>query len=334
MALSRRASMLAASLVVLICAFGIVFAQAAQAAWPGNNGRIVFYKTDFVAMGSHIYSMTSQGHDQTDLTAAGGTSLFDIQPSVSADGKRIAFTRAEVIDPIAFTLTGQLWTMNIDGSHQTDISNNGALASESGPSWTEDGSKILFVRQPSGSFPGDAGPGPASAGGSIWIRNANGTGTPRQLTSGPHDANPVMSPDSDLIAFSRPTNGVRHLFVMKADGTGSLRDLGAGSKPDWSPDSKRLVYGQGGFGPIKVINVSDPTQVQTLAGFGNEAPVWSPDGTQIAYMHCISFNAPCQIALMSATGQNKHDITSDRSKTNQKPDWQSVNATEDRPAGH
>jgi Tol biopolymer transport system component len=143
-----------------------------------------------------------------------------------------------------------------------------------------------------------------------------------------------MSPDGDLIAFSRPTNGVRHLFVMKADGTGSLRDLGAGSKPDWSPDSKRLVYGQGGFGPIKVINVSDPTQVQTLAGFGNEAPVWSPDGTQIAYMHCISFNAPCQIALMSATGQNKHDITSDRSKTNQKPDWQSVNATEDRPAGH
>ena len=131
-----------------------------------------------------------------------------------------------------------------------------------------------------------------------------------------------MSPDGDLIAFSRPVGGARHLFVMKADGNGTPNDLGQGSKPDWSPDSTHLVYGQGGRGPIMVVKVSDPSNKQTLAGPGNEAPVWSPDGFQIAYVDCKSPVAPCQIAVMSATGQNQHDITSDQSMSDQKPDWQ------------
>src|ERR1700737_2135604 len=127
-----------------------------------------------------------------------------------------------------------------------------------------------------------------------------------------NDANPALSPDGDLLAFSRPVGGTRHLIVMKADSSSAPTDLGPGAKPDWSPDSTRLVYGQGGAGPIMVVKVSDPTKKQTLAGPGNEAPVWSPDGTQIAYMNCTLFNAPCQIALMTASGTNKHDITSDQ----------------------
>ena len=313
MALSRRMGAAAATALAVASVFGLVFAQTAEAAWPGGNGRIVFVKADPSNFSSQIYSMNSRGQGQMNLSAAGGTSPLDIQPSVSPDGKRIAFTRAEFLGPT--TLSGQIWVMNIDGSHQTDLSNNAALASESGPSWTEDGSRILFVRGPSGSFPG--------AGGSIWMRRANGKGTERQLTPGPNDANPAMSPDGDLIALSRPNvDGARHLIVMKADGNGAPKDLGPGAKPDWSPDSTRLVFGQGGAGPIMVVKVSDPSNKQTLAGPGNEAPAWSPDGTKIAYMNCTTPQAPCQIALMSATGQNKHDITSGQAVSNQKPSWQ------------
>jgi Tol biopolymer transport system component len=111
---------------------------------------------------------------------------------------------------------------------------------------------------------------------------------------------------------------------MKADGSDIAKDLGPGAKPDWSPDSTRLVYGQGGAGPIIVLNVADPSKKQTLTGPGNEAPAWSPDGTQIAYMDCTTFNAPCQIALMTAAGANKHAITSDQTVSNQKPSWQAI----------
>jgi Tol biopolymer transport system component len=318
-----RRTVLGARLLIIACAFGIVFAQTAQAAWPGTNGRIVFLKEDFVTMAAQIYSMKSDGTDEANLSAAGGTSLFDLQPSVSPNGKRIVFTRAEFTPQGP---TGQLWTMSIDGSHQIDISNNPLLASESGPSWTEDGSKILFVKAPFGTFP--------AFGGSIWIRNANGKGNPRQLTPGPSDANPAMSPDGDLIAFSRPVNGPRHLFLMKADGTGPATDLGQGSKPDWSPDSKRLVYGQGGSGPIMVMTISDPSHPQKLADFGNEAPAWSPDGTQIAFIQFNTSSNSFQIWLMSADGHNQHAITSDPTSSNQKPSWQSVRSREEGEAGH
>jgi Tol biopolymer transport system component len=319
-----RRTVLGAQLLIIACAFGIVFAQTAQAAWPGANGRIVFLKEDFLTTAAQIYSMKSDGTDEVNLTAAGGASIFDLQPSVSPNGKRIVFTRAEFT---AQGPTGQLWTMNMDGTHQIDISNNPLLASESGPSWTEDGSKILFVEAPFGTFP--------AFGGSIWIRKADGTGTPRQLTPGPSDANPAMSPDGDLIAFSRPVNGPRHLFLMKSDGSGPATDLGQGAKPDWSPDSKRIVYGQGGpAGPIMVMKISDPAHPQKLAGFGNEAPAWSPDGTQIAFIHFYPANHSYQIWLMSANGSNQHEITSDPTSSNQKPSWQSVRSREGGQAGH
>lgn len=325
-----RVGSAATAVLTIVGAAGIVFAGTAEAAWPGGNGKIVFGKFggSQTAPTAQIYSMNSHGQGQTNLSAAGGGgSQLDIQPSVSPNGKRIAFAR---LDTASFS--AQIWVMKIDGSHQSDISNDGALASESGPAWTEDGSEVLFVRQPPGSFPGDQGGGPATAGGSIWIRRADGKGIARQLTPGPKDANPAMSPDGDLLAFSRPVGGARHLFVMKADGNGTPNDLGPGSKPDWSPDGTRLVYGQGGSGPIMVVKVSDPSNKKTLAGPGNEAPVWSPDGTQIAYMNCTSGFA-CQIALMTARGTHQHDITNDQTMSNQKPSWQSRPGTGDDQEG-
>jgi Tol biopolymer transport system component len=302
----------ATAVTLVAAAIGGLFAVPAQAVWPGDNGRIVFFKAGGTATAptAQIYSMNSNGQDQTNLSAAGGgADRLDVQPSVSPDGKRIAFVRVDLA-----ALSAQIWVMRIDGSQQTDISNDAALANESGPAWTEDGKEVLFVRQPPATFP--------AAGGSIWARRANGKGTPRQLTAGTSDANPAMSPDGELLAFSRPgAGGARHLFVMKVDGNGAPTDLGPGSKPDWSPDSTRLVYGQAGTGPIMVVKVADPSQRQTLTGPFNEAPVWSPDGTQIAFMDCAS-GPTCQIALMTATGQNPHDITNDQTAANQKPDWQ------------
>jgi Tol biopolymer transport system component len=319
MPLARRATKLSALLTIAFGA-GVVFAQPAAAVWPGENGKIVFYKALIAPNGApisvQIYSMTSQGQQLTDLSAAGGgANRLDTQPSVSPNGKRIAFSR---VDPV--TVVPQIWTMKIDGSDQTDISNDAAVASESNPSWTEDGSKILFVRQPAGS--------PVFGGaGELWVRRSNGKGTPDQITSGFFDANPAMSPDGDLIAFSRFNfqDQLRHLMVMKADGTGGPIDLGPGAKPDWSPDSKSLVYGQAGIGPIMVVNLSDPTHKRQLAGFFKEAPVWSPDGTQIVFLDCDPLTHICQIALMTATGQNPHDITNDPIVTSNKPDWQRAN---------
>lgn len=314
MAFWHRVGKLAA-LLSIACITSLVLAQTAQAVWPGSNGKIVFWKFSGTVNNPHaqIYSMESSGLHQTNLSAAGGgADQLDVQPSVAPNGKRIAFTRVDLN-----TGTSQIWTMKIDGSDQTNVSNDSAFASEAGPSWSEDGSRILFVRQAAGSPP-------FGGFGSIWIRKANGSGAPQQLTSGPGDANPAMSPDGDMIAFSRAqADGSRHLMLMNSETTGPLTDLGPGAKPDWSPDSAQLVYGQGGFGPIIVVNVSDPTQKRQLAGFGSEAPAWSPDGTQVIFIRCAA-PMQCEIALMTATGQDQRNITNDNSQgqSDQKPDWE------------
>ena len=170
-----------------------VLGGTADAAFSGTDGKLVFFKVSsddqqgppsFV----QIFSMNRPGNGQKNLSAkGGGAGQLDIQPSVSPNGQQIAFAR---FDPD--TGSAQLWTMTFEGLKQTNVSNDGASFSESGPAWSADGSKLLFVRQPPGSFPGDQGGGPATAGGEIWIRNADGSGTPQQVTTGAHDANPVM----------------------------------------------------------------------------------------------------------------------------------------------
>ncbi|TME12964.1 MAG: hypothetical protein E6I70_16280, partial [Chloroflexi bacterium] len=171
MALSHRAPKLVA-LLAAACTGLLVGAQSAHAVWPGGNGKIVFWKFSgsMQSPQAQIYSMDSTGLNQVNLSAAGGgANQLDVQPSVSPNGKRIAFAR---IDPITFNT--QIWTMKMDGSDQTNVTNNSAT-SESGPAWSANGSSILFVRQQS--------PSPPFGGfGSIWIRKANGSGTPRQLT--------------------------------------------------------------------------------------------------------------------------------------------------------
>ena len=293
----------------------------AGAVWAGTDGKLVFYKFDVTSPQpiAQVFSMNRPGNGQKNLSAkSGAAGEVDIQPSVSPDGKSIAFAHLDLD-----TGSAQVWTMSFEGHQRIDISNDAADASESGPAWSADGTKLLFVKQPPGSFPGDQGGGPATAGGSIWIRNADGSGTPQQLTAGANDANPAMSNDGTRIAFSRPVAKQRHLFIMNANGSGTPTDLGPGSKPDWSPDDSHIAYGQGGMGPIMIVNVANPSDTQTLGTFGQEAPVWSPDGKQLAFVDCTGPQQLCQIATMNTDGSNIRDLTNDTQFTDQKVDWQS-----------
>jgi TolB protein len=134
-----------------------------------------------------------------------------------------------------------------------------------------------------------------------------------------------MSNDGTRIAFSRPVgnpNPQRHLFIMNADGSGIPTDLGPGAKPDWSPDDSHIAYGQGGSGPIMIVNVANPSDKQTLGTFGQEAPVWSPDGKQLAFVDCATADG-CQIATMNTDGSDVRDLTNNTGSSDQKVDWQS-----------
>src|SRR2546421_1834604 len=149
MALWHRAPKFVA-LLAAACTGLLVGASTAQAVWPGGNGKIVFWKFSgsMQSPQAQIYSMDSTGANQVNLSAAGGgANQLDVQPTVSRNGKLIAFARVELA-----TGTSQIWTMKMDGSDQTNVTNDSST-SESGPAWTANGSSILFVKQQAGSPP-------------------------------------------------------------------------------------------------------------------------------------------------------------------------------------
>jgi Tol biopolymer transport system component len=112
-------------------------------------------------------------------------------------GGRPAFSRDG--SKLAFTLGGDVWTMNADGSGRRLLAAGGDDAA-----WSPDGRRLVFVR-----------------GGDLWTVTADATGEAR-LTSGPaDDRQPAWSPDGARVAFTSNRDRVYALYVMRADGSGA-----------------------------------------------------------------------------------------------------------------
>jgi dipeptidyl aminopeptidase/acylaminoacyl peptidase len=105
-------------------------------------------------------------------------------------------------------------------------------------------------------------------------------------------SDPQVSPDGKLVAYAvgdvklEDNRVVNQIYVVSIDG-GAPKQLtetkGSSSTPRWSPDGKKIAYGNAG--QIWTMNAdgSDKKQITTLSsGAGN--PVWSPDGNLIAFV--------------------------------------------------
>jgi hypothetical protein len=90
-------------------------------AWSPDGSKIAF---EYAPTGTGIATIRPDGTDRTVLTS--GTN--DRDPSWSPDGSKLAFARSGI------------WTMNADGTGQTQVTATGF-----GPSWSPDGSRIAYV---------------------------------------------------------------------------------------------------------------------------------------------------------------------------------------------
>lgn len=100
--------------------------------------------------------------------------------------------------------------------------------------------------------------------------------------------NLVMSPDRSRVAFEVMGG---NMFVMRVDGTG-LVDLGRGHRPQWAPDSERLIYmitTDDGYNyrssDLYIIKIDG--SLKTRLEFPEDKlemnPSWSPDGKKIVF---------------------------------------------------
>jgi TolB protein len=122
---------------------------------------------------------------------------------------------------------------------------------------------------------------------------------------------PAWSPDGAQIVFASRRDGPAHIYVMKADGTGTRRltdTFREDQHPSWSPDGRQIVFGREGI--LAVIPASGGEARRLGNGPGNAAdPAWSPDGKMIAYDYRNPGTPIREIYIMRADGTGVRRLT-------------------------
>ena len=222
--------------------------------------------------------------------------LEDNKPDPEVPGK-IVFSKFEKNDDDI-----QIFKMNTDGSglqKLTNFNNHGAFE----PSWSPDGSKIVFAASKK-SFVGY----PA-----IYVMNADGSNKkPLKIIQKNPDigiggGNPVWSPDGSKIAFESCFNcggaGGRNfeIFIYEFSTDSVIRltnNYWKDRHPAWSPDGTKIAFstetafvdsGLSGFQQdIYTIDLQSRSLTRITETGNATNPNWSPNGRYISYNTIIN----------------------------------------------
>ena len=242
-----------------------VSAPAAQAAFPGQNGPILFgtYAED----GSGIFT-TSPSTSPSQLFA---TERTPDGLDISADGTRLAYNESDF----------SIWVSAADGSGKKRLTPEGV--EDFAPSWSPDGKKIAFASREI-----------ESCDWTLWTMNADGTG--RQELGSEEDPvygfQPAWSPDGKKIAFTeyscRLVRGDRgdHSIAVTDPAGSDVDYLTSGNDAEWTPDGKSLVYVDTyySYGELERYDLASGEDVQLTDGEDDtrySGPAVSPDGKRI-----------------------------------------------------
>jgi TolB protein len=220
---------------------------------------------------------TAPGMYVVDLTTGEDAFIRGVPASpadASPDGSMIAFGRDA-------GGSSQIFVAAADGTQVRQVSHDPVEATDAG--WSPDGSEIAYV-----------GFGKSRTTRNIFVVDV-ATGRSRKLTHGSTDAaNPAWSPDGTTILYRVGDSSADSLLRLVDVSTGEitqLTDVGeAAADGAWSPDGSTIAFALdvvgGGLDDSHGIFLMDAdggnrrVLVPDVPAWG---PVWSPDGTQIAY---------------------------------------------------
>jgi Tol biopolymer transport system component len=227
-------------------------------------------------------------------------------PALSPDGRQVVFR----------ALNG-LWLLTRGGKAEPLVK-DGFWCCD--PAWSPDGKTLAYSTDRGGKL-------------DIWLRDM-ATGAERNLTRHKDAAlSAAWSRDGKTIAFL-DQNGSLHT-VGVADGKiaqvfGAIWEPG---KPSWSPDGKTLALAafkpysarfREGLSEILTVDVASGAATyqpvfpdKSLGTRGDDGPVWSPDGTHLAFV----FASRLHVVAVDATGRFRGAPRALNNEVTDAPTW-------------
>jgi len=241
--------------------------NAAYVSWMPDSRRVVLS----FASPTHPHHQLWMGDTVTDrIEAITADEGFKMSPSVSPDGKKIAYSaNAFNYDIVEIPASGGLVRPLVATSRD-----------ELFPAWSPVGSRLAYVTNRSGRM-------------EIWLKEGR-DGWERPLVTQrdfPDDETSSFitlsfSPDGSRLAYAR--NSAKHIgtiWISPVTGGSPIRltntdDVELG--PTWSPDGNWITYQSTRAGVMKVRVGSSEPPVSVRNESCHNAPQWSPDGQWIA----------------------------------------------------
>ena len=278
---------------------GDIIAQFGGASLAGSK---IYFVSDRTG-NKEIWSMDYDGSNQKQMTS---NHSINIEPAVSPDGSKLAFTSFAKGTPhivIMDTATGRTLPF-----YNQQASLNGS------PSFSADGTQLYYSSSASGYT-------------QIYVSDISGRNFRRLSNSRAIEAEPKANPKNPgMLAFVSGRSGPEQIFRMNTDGAdvGQLSEgTGEASNPSWNPDGLHLLfawtrgYAQGAFN-IFLMDTATRQFDQLTANAGrNENPTWAPDGRHFCFSSTRSGSS--QIWSMLADGTQIQRLTS--AGRNYSPVW-------------
>ena len=260
----------------------------------GNKG-IASSKISFIATRSDHKEVYLADYDGSNVRQITHDGVISVHPSISPDGRKIAYTGyqsgyADVYvidlasgarnrvanypgtnsgasfspdgDRLALTISKdgnpELYTIGAGGGGARRLTHTHGV--ESGPTWSPNGDQIIYSSDDRGSpqlyrIPASGGSGQMISTGHTYCTEPN------------------WSPDGKKVTFNVRSGGDFQIAVLDLQGSGA-RIVGVGQDPAWGPDSRHLIFTEGGG--LYLLDTVTSRKNKILDGLGKiTEPSWS-----------------------------------------------------------
>lgn len=293
-------------------------------AWS-KDGQAIFASIRETISGGHglIALRIDTGEVKKLTVPSQGAWMGDVYPSVSPDGRRLAFSRALTRANAEIYVVELTEKNEVSGAPQrVTFENRSSLR----PAWTPDGQHIVFSSGSGGSATmpylmtipasatgqhatrlagGEGGEWPSvSQDGKLvylrWVRDDNiwrlslrdgkPAGQERFIFSTRRDLEARFSADGKMLAFASERSGACEVWVCGADGSNAVQLTNFGSEVTsagrWSPDGQRIAFlsNKEGQQELYVVRSAGGAARRLTNHPAHEsAPSWSRDGKWIYF---------------------------------------------------